>query len=194
MNGMCGVPPETALVLVGIMPSSRDMEIARLLGWYRIPMRFAPKVINVDYLAFYQPASFGEEHQWRIEAFAEVRGYELTTRGELFRDERSHPRAHEEYFKIQLGEVQFLPQVIQAKKWRRITFLYTTGELLRKAQTVEDLVVRSNERDVLWKAIKERIIQAKEYQPGNNPEPVLDEETLAFLGCFLPPFPNENEL
>ena len=40
------------LILVAIIPSVRDMEIARLLGWYRIPLRTAPKVIAVDYLAF----------------------------------------------------------------------------------------------------------------------------------------------
>jgi hypothetical protein len=48
-----------SLVLVCLLPAPRDLEIARLLGWYRIPLRSAPKVIAVDYLAFYQPASFG---------------------------------------------------------------------------------------------------------------------------------------
>ena len=47
-----------ALVLVAFIPTPRDLEIARVLGWYRIPLRSAPKVIAVDYLAFYQPASF----------------------------------------------------------------------------------------------------------------------------------------
>jgi hypothetical protein len=63
-------------------PLPRDMEIARLLGWYRIPLRTAPKVVAVDYLAFYQPASFGER-SGQIEYIAQVRGHELTTRGEL---------------------------------------------------------------------------------------------------------------
>ena len=43
-----------ALVLVAVMTDPRDLEIARLFGWYRIPLRTAPKVIAVDYLAFYQ--------------------------------------------------------------------------------------------------------------------------------------------
>ncbi len=47
-----GLPPPTALMLVAVMPSPRDLEIARVLGWYRIPLRFAPKIIQVDYLAF----------------------------------------------------------------------------------------------------------------------------------------------
>jgi len=50
----------SSLVLVCLLPSPRDLEIARLLGWYRIPFRTAPKVVTVDALAFYQPGSFGE--------------------------------------------------------------------------------------------------------------------------------------
>ncbi len=37
------------LVLVAVMPNQRDLEIARVLGWYRIPLKSAPKVISVDY-------------------------------------------------------------------------------------------------------------------------------------------------
>jgi hypothetical protein len=49
------------LILVCLVPSPRDLEIARLLGWYRIPLRRAPKVVAVDHLALYQPASFAEQ-------------------------------------------------------------------------------------------------------------------------------------
>jgi len=51
----------TSLVLVAVIKNPRDMEIARLLGWYRIPLRTTPKVIAVDYLAFYQTGAFGDE-------------------------------------------------------------------------------------------------------------------------------------
>ena len=50
----------TSLVLVAVMNDPRDLEIARLLGWYRIPLRTAPKVVYVDYLAFYQTGAFGD--------------------------------------------------------------------------------------------------------------------------------------
>ena len=50
----------TSLILVAVLPTPRDLEIARVLGWYRIPFRTAPKVVAVDYLAFYQPGSFWE--------------------------------------------------------------------------------------------------------------------------------------
>lgn len=174
--------PSTALVLVALAPKPRDLEIARLLGWYRIPLRSAPKVINVDYLAFYQASAFGAEHRWRIESIAEVRGQELTTRAELLRDEPDHPRAHEEYYKIQLGPLEPLARPILAGKWRRITFLYTTGELLGRARTVNDLVVRSDEREVLWHSLRERALTAGQYQPADLPEIALDPLLLAFLG------------
>jgi hypothetical protein len=179
---MSSYPPLTAMILVVLAPRPRDLEIARLLGWYRIPLRSAPKVVNVDYLAFYQTGSFGAEHRWQIETFAEVRGNELTTRVELLRDEPDHPRAHEEYYKIQLGPLESLPRPILAGRWRRITFLYTTGELLGSAHTLNDLVVRSDERQILWRSLRERALSAGQYQPAELPEMALDPALLAFLG------------
>ncbi|MEM5776133.1 MAG: hypothetical protein AAGU05_14115, partial [Anaerolineaceae bacterium] len=146
---MSDYPPAESLILAAVMPSPRDLEIARLLGWYRIPLRSAPKVVDVDYLAFYQTDAFGADHRWRIEFVAPVRGHELTTRGELFRDQPDHPRRHEEYYKIQIGGLQALPAPILAEKWKRVTFLYTTGGLLSTAKTLRDLVVRSDERQFL---------------------------------------------
>ena len=145
----------TSLVLVAVVNDPRDLEIARLLGWYRIPLRTAPKVVAVDYLAFYQTGAFGDQ-RWRIQSVAPVRGHELSTRAELLRDEPDHPRAKEEYYKIQLGPVEQLVRPILAETWRRITFLYTTGEYLLKAETVNELVVQSEERKTLWQALRER--------------------------------------
>jgi hypothetical protein len=170
----------TALVLVAIMPSPRDMEIARVLGWYRIPLRRAPKVVTVDYLAFYQPASFGDR-KWCIEYIAPVRGHELTTRRELLRDEPDHPRADEEYFKLQLGSLVPLPRPVRADKWKRITFLYTTGEYLLKARTINDLVVYPEERKLLWRSLRERAMQAQAYHLETVPELDVEAEVLAQL-------------
>jgi len=154
------------------------MEIAKLLGWYRIPLRTAPKVVAVDYLAFYQTGAFGDE-KWRIEHIAPVRGHELTTRGELLKTESNHPRAKEEYYKIQIGPLERLTQPILAETWRRITFLYTTGEYLLGANSVNDLVVKSDERQLLWQALRERVNQS--YGSQDLPEIVLPEDVLAIL-------------
>ncbi len=165
----------TDLILVCLIPSPRDMEIARLLGWYRIPLRTAPKVISVDYLAFYQPSAFGATGN-RIEYIAPAHGHELASRAELLRDEADHPRAHEEYYKIQLGELEKLPKPIKAITWKRLTFLYTTGEYLLKAKTLNDLAVQDDERKLLWKSLRERAQNSQLYKtdlPDVEIDPIL---------------------
>ncbi len=174
-------PRPTDLILVAYLPSPRDLEIARLLGWYRIPLATAPKVIAVDWLAFYQPAAFGEGHQWRVEYIAPVLGHELTTRAQLLQDEPDHPRAGEEYFKVQLGPLVRLPRPIRAGKWRRVTFFYTTGEYLARAETLTDLVVRSEERKLLWRSLRERAAQASYRARAPLPEVDLPPDALALL-------------
>jgi len=168
----------TSLVLVAVVNNPRDLEIARLLGWYRIPLRTAPKVIGVDYLAFYQTGSFGDE-KWRIVFIAPVQGHELTTRSELLKSELDHPRANEEYYKIQIGPLERLSKPILAETWRRITFLYTTGEYLMAAITVNDLVVQSDERQLLWQALRERVEQ--KYGDQESSEIDLPDEVLSIL-------------
>ena len=176
-----GMIASTSLILVCLLPSPRDLEIARLLGWYRIPFRSAPKVVAVDTLAFYQAGSFGEG-AGRIEWTAPVRGHELTTRAELLQDEPGHPRAGEEYYKIQLGPLEKLAQPVVAEKWKRLTFLYTTGEYLLKAHTLNDLVVQSDERQLLWQSLRERAENEQLYTI-DLPEAELPADVLiALLG------------
>ncbi len=171
----------TSLILVCLLPTPRDLEIARLLGWYRIPLRTAPKVVAVDHLAFYQPSAFGARGG-RIEYIAEVHGHELTTRAELLKDEPNHPRAKEEYYKIQIGGLEKLKEPISTGKWKRITFLYTTGEYLLHAKTLNDLVVAGDERQVLWRSLRERAENAQLYKTDLPAADVPAEVLMALLG------------
>ncbi len=171
----------TDLILVCLIPTPRDMEIARLLGWYRIPLRTAPKVVAVDYLAFYQPSSFGD-HGGQIEYIAQVKGHELTTRGELLKDEANHPRAHEEYFKIQLGGLEKLKEPIKTDKWKRLTFLYSTGEYLLNAKILNDLVVDADERQILWRSLRERAENEQLYKVDLPEADIPAEVLMALLG------------
>jgi hypothetical protein len=144
------------LVLVAVMKARRDLEIARVLGWYRIPLASAPKTIHVDWLAFYLTAAFGEE-RWSIRYVCPVRGYELTTRRALLRDEPDHLRADEPYYKVQLGTMQELAHPILSPRWRRFTFLYTTGDRLAAAREITDLTVpHRSDQDRLWRILRER--------------------------------------
>lgn len=171
----------TDLILVCLLPTPRDLEIARLLGWYRIPLRTSPKVVAVDYLAFYQTSAFGERGG-QIEFIAQVKGHELTTRGELLKDEADHPRAKEEYYKIQLGGLEKLPQPVSAEKWKRLTFLYTTGEYLLKAKTLNDLVVEGDERQLLWHSLRERAENEQLYKTDLPEADIPPEVLIALLG------------
>jgi hypothetical protein len=150
----------TDLILVAVMPSPRDLEIARVLGWYRIRYVKAPKTVAVDQVAFYQTARFGAE-KWSIHYTAPVLGHELVTRAELLRTERDHPRAKEQYFKLQLGPLETLARPIPSLKWRRLTFFYTTGERLLQATEINDLIVDGEERELLWTALKEHGLPAE---------------------------------
>jgi len=179
MNGSY-LSPDT-LILVAIIPTPEDLQVARILGWYRIPTRSAPRILNVDYLAFYQPASF-HDRKWRVEFLAPVLGHELTTRSELIQDELGHPRADEEYFKVQLGPVRSLSHPIGAGDWKRFTFLYTTGEYFRGAKILTDLTVAPAERRRLWKALRERSARKTGYQTKEHD---LDEIPMDILSALL---------
>jgi len=188
----------TSLILVCLLPTPRDLEIARLLGWYRIPLRTAPKVVAVDYLAFYQPATFGDRGG-QIEYVAQVHGHELTRRSELLKDEADHPRAKEEYYKIQIGALERLKEPIKTDKWKRITFLYTIGEYLLNAKVLNDLVVQSDERELLWKSLRERAENNQLYKTDLPEADIPPEVLMALLGIreaegsYDPDAPKEGE-
>ena len=171
----------SSLVLVCLLPTPRDLEIARLLGWYRIPLRTAPKVVAVDYLAFYQPSAFADRGG-QIEFIAQVRGHELTTRGELLKDEAHHPRAREEYYKLQIGGLEKLKEPVKSEKWKRLTFLYTTGEYLLNAKSLNDLVVDGDERQLLWRSLRERAENSQLYKADLPEADIPPEVLIALLG------------
>jgi hypothetical protein len=162
-----------SLVLVCLLPTPRDLEIARLLGWYRIPLRTEPKVVAVDYLAYYQPASFGERGG-QIEFIAPVHGHELMPRAELLKDEVDHPRAREEYHKIRVGALEKLARPIVSEKWKRITFLYTT--------MLNDLVVDGDERLVLWRSLREQAENEQLYKTDLPDVDIPSDVLIALLG------------
>lgn len=174
----------TDLVLVGVVTAPRDLELARVLGWYRLPARSAPRILNVDWLALYQTSAFGQE-RWSIRYLAPVRGHELTTRGALLQAEPNHPRAREPYFKLQLGPMECLARPIPACRWRRLAFLYTTGERLMAAADVRELVIDPAERAVLWQALRERRAGALVGGSPVREDEELDADLLAALGQVL---------
>ena len=60
-------------------------------------------------------------------------------------------------------------------------FFYTTGEYLLQASTVDDLIVASEERPILWQALRERADQDELYGGETMPGEDVDASLLAFL-------------
>lgn len=150
-------------VLVVYMPEPADFDILRNEGWYRIPQRHAPKGLYAEYYAFYFGRKFGAQ-KWAIHYFAERLGHELVTRRMLFPDQPDHPRADEVYYQVQLGPLQKLERPIISLRWRRITFIHTTGDRFQDAVEMNDLVVEGEPYvDRAFTALREQ-----EDRPGDS--------------------------
>jgi hypothetical protein len=169
------------LFLVAILPEICDLEIARMLGWYRIPLRSAPKLIKTNFTAFIQTSSFGEAHRWQVEFAAPVRGHESTTREHLFKDQPDHPCKDEEFFKISLGPLFPLPNPIPTGDWKRVPFLYATGDRILSAESLKELITRDRERDILCDALRERISFSGRYKVQTGEEMEIDPAILELL-------------
>ena len=129
-------------VLIALMNSERDMEIAREQHWYRIPVesveRFLKKPWQPEWLAFYQTKVFQEE-AYKINYFARVIKVEIVVRSKLFPEEVENSKTHNHYYKLSLSSLQPLPQSIISQKRRRVTFIQTTLEKLERASEISDL-------------------------------------------------------
>jgi hypothetical protein len=129
--------PNNARVLVAVVTRACDLAKARDEGWYRIPLRRAPRSLAAEYLAFYQTAAFGDE-RWAVRYMAEVRAVEIAVRAALLPGEPRHIRAAERYYRFALGPLRALPAALPSRRLRRIAFIPTTyGQLLRVRDVAE---------------------------------------------------------
>ncbi len=145
---------EEPRVLVAVMNDPRALEIARTEGWYRIPVRRAPPRVGADYLAFYQTGAFGPEERWTVNYYAPIRRFRIVRRRDLLPDEADHPRADDEYYKIEIGPLESLPRPIPSRRLRRITFIPTTLTRLLNADEINDLWLGSRLKAQLWDLLK----------------------------------------
>jgi len=152
---------EEPRVLVAVMNDPHALEIARTKGWYRIPIRRAPPRVGADYLAFYQTGAFGPEERWAVNYYAPIRRYRIARRRDLLPEEAEHPRADDEYYKIEIGPLQSLPHPIPSRRLRRITFIPTTLKRLLSAKEINDLWIGSRTQEHLWEILKAQDIPAE---------------------------------
>ncbi|MFH1007787.1 MAG: DUF559 domain-containing protein [Candidatus Latescibacterota bacterium] len=154
-------PAQKCSVIIAITNNRKDLQIAREEHWYRIPVKSAPKRLKeATYLAFYQTKEFGED-KWAVRYYAEIRSKRILRRIELFPDEPYHPRANEEYYKIELGDLQTRGEPILSRKGRRIAFISTTWEKFQRAGEINDLFDESPLEDEMWAAFKQDKIETE---------------------------------
>ena len=158
-------------VLVAVMNSQRDFEIARDQGWYRIPYDRSPSRVGADYLAFYQTKVF-EEERWAVNYYASVRRYGVVRRRSLLPQEPDHPGADSLYYKIEIGPLVRLTRSVPSFRLRRITFIPTTLGRLLEADEINDLWCGSVEEERLWRAFKEEGVIAERCYPLREGEEV----------------------
>lgn len=130
-------------VLVGVINRKRDLEIARMQHWYRIPQRQHPRGVNAEYLAFFLSRAFGPQNG-QIAYYAPWRGVELAYRRDLLPKESKHPRAGEVYYQVQIGDLKEKQPPVLNPTRRTITFIYTTWDRFVAARTIADLYSKSD--------------------------------------------------
>ncbi|MFQ5859516.1 MAG: UV DNA damage repair endonuclease UvsE [Anaerolineae bacterium] len=145
---------EPVRVLVAVVNNRRDFEIARDQGWYRIPLKRAPRQVAADYLAFYQTAAFGE-NKWAVNYITPVRRYHIARRRDLLPEEANHPRADDLYYKVEIGPLDRLAAPIPSRRLRRITFIATTLDRLMSAEEINDLWMGGVSEEDLWETFGE---------------------------------------
>lgn len=150
-----------APALVCVVTRPKDWRLLREQHWYRIPVRTAPpELATARYLAFYQTRAFGSE-KWSVNWYALVLGMQQRTRRELLPDEPDHPRAEDEYWQVQVGELVPLPAPIPSRRLRRIVFIPTTMERLLVAAEINDLFRSSPIEDRLYDALRRAGIESE---------------------------------
>ena len=127
-------------VLIAYVPTPADFQRIQQQGWYRIPVRHAPKGIHAEWIGFYFGRKFASK-KYAVHHYCENLGHELLPRNALIPDEPNHPRANDLYFKIMLGDLQTMPQPIASLRWRRVLFIHTTGDRFMDAVELNDLLV-----------------------------------------------------
>jgi hypothetical protein len=187
-------------VLVVLVNNHADWRRVVEEHWYRIPLRTAPQPVAASYLGFYQSRVFGAD-AFRIRFFAPVLRYQRLTRRELLPHEPQHPRAGEQYYRVELGALEELSRPVPSRRLRRITFIPTTLRRLCEADEINDLWMADDVEDLLWELFHDAGIKAErrlEIGEGRRryvvpvavPEPGATERAGLAIFCDLRPRPS----
>lgn len=147
-------------VLVCLLKEKSDFGILHEQGWYRIPVKHAPKRWPPKWLAFYQPKAYGDD-AYRIRYYAEVGEINIASRQDLFPNELPNPKSDQEYFKIKIKSLKEKSEPIFSSRPRRLAFIPTTWLKFELAEEINDLFDDSPLEDRLWLELKKLKIKAE---------------------------------
>lgn len=162
----------TNTVLVAMIKSKRDFEIAKSQLWYRIPKEKAPQFVRenqIKVIAFYLTNVFAEEN-FSIRYFGLVSNILIVNRKELFPKETLNHKSDNEYFKIEFESLLSLKNPIISKREIRNVFIPTSEEKFFNSAHINDIFNGSILEDILWKRLIEKKIFAERqvYYKGNE--------------------------
>lgn len=132
------MPEANTPVLVAVLNNHADWQRIQHEHWYRVPLAHAPRRMAAGILAWYQTKAFGDDGG-QIRWYAPIEHVSQATRSQLIPEQPKHPRAHERYWRLEVGALQALPQPIMAQRFRRITFISTNWQQLIHAKQMSDL-------------------------------------------------------
>ena len=147
-------------VLVAILKEKSDLAILQDQGWYRIPVRSAPRRWPPKWLAFYQPSAFKED-AYRIRYYGQVVDIMEIKRRELFPTEFESTKSDQLYYRLQIESLEEREQPIPSFRPRRLVFVPTTWEKFVFAEQINDLFDDSPLEDRLWVELKKLLIGAE---------------------------------
>lgn len=147
------------VVLIGVVNRKKDLDIVLKKRWYRIPVKYAP-VKKADFVAFYQTSVFGKEGKC-IRYYGKITKVSVISRKKLLSDEKDHPRAGHDYYKLQLGPLKELPRRIKNLSRRRMTFGFTSLSKLLKSNEVSQLLKTRPIELMMERLLKKNKIKAK---------------------------------
>lgn len=151
--------------LIALMNNKRDFGIAREQHWYRIPVKTkqVPKSVidgTLKHIAFYHTQEFGRDAHC-IRWYAEVKHITIVKRKELLPELPNDPKADDDYYKIQFGELRARSEPIFSRRPRRILFIPTTSWHFQQANEINDVFCESPLEERFWRALKHEEITAE---------------------------------
>lgn len=143
-------------VLVAVLKNRRDLNMLLKKHIYRMPVFYAPKK-KAEYIAFYQPSSFGSEGS-RINYYAKIKNIKILKRENILPQEKDHPNAKEEYCLARLAGLKRLDLPVLNRIRMRISFGFTSVGKLLKAGDVGALFDIPPMEEMISDALKKKRI------------------------------------